>query len=200
MMADGAPNENPPEAGELDQGSARLPRWVPIAVVIFWAGYIGSLIFRWAFSRLAGLLLLLVVSLFLSFAIEPGVNRLSERGWRRGRATGLIQLGTVVVIGLFIGAIGTLVGSQVADLLQNTDQYVNRIVKFLNDNFGTKINPNDVNESIKDPNGGFQRFIDSQRDDACSGCRRPPWVGCSRCSRRCCSRSTWWPTGPSCAD
>ena len=33
------------------------------------------------------LLLLLLVSLFLSLAIEPGVNRLARRGWRRGTAT-----------------------------------------------------------------------------------------------------------------
>jgi predicted PurR-regulated permease PerM len=69
-------------------------------------------------------------------------------------------------MGLFVGAIGTLVGGQIADLLQNTDQYVTRIVRFINDAFGTNLDPREVNEQIQDPNGGFQEFIESQRDDA----------------------------------
>ncbi len=155
--------DNAPDAKDDDDGAySGLPRWVPRAILIFWVGYIGSLVFRWAFSRLASLLLLLLVSLFLSFAIEPGVNRLAERGWRRGRATSLIIVVALMVMGLFLGAIGTLVGGQIADLLQNTEQYVQRIVTFLNDNFSTKINPNAVIADIKAPNGGFQRFIDSR--------------------------------------
>ena len=42
--------------------------------------------------RLAGIFQLIVVSLFLSFAIEPAVGWLARRGWRRGLATGLIFL------------------------------------------------------------------------------------------------------------
>lgn len=161
-MVDDAPNANDPH----EATGSRLPRWVPLAILIFWAGYIGSLVFRWGFSRLASLLMLLLVSLFLSFAIEPGVNRLAERGWRRGRATSMIIVVAIIVVGLFLGAIGTLVGGQIADLLQNTEQYVKRIVSFLNDNFSTNINPNAVIADINAEDGGFQRFIDSQRDDA----------------------------------
>jgi predicted PurR-regulated permease PerM len=32
--------------------------------------------------------------------------------------------------------------------------------------FGTKLDPREVNQQIQDPNGGFQRFIASQRNDA----------------------------------
>ena len=60
---------------------------------------------------------MLVISLFLALAIEPGVNRLARRGWRRGRATAAILLGVLLVLLVFVGAIGTLVGTQVADLL-----------------------------------------------------------------------------------
>ncbi len=164
-MAEDAPNaDEPDEVGP--PGRVRMPGWVPKAVFVFWAGYVGTLVFRWGFSQLTGLLTLLLVSLFLSFAIEPGVNRLVTRGWRRGQATALILITALVVVSLFIGAMGTLIGGQVADLLQNTDQYITRIVRFMNDNFGTKFNPKSVNDDIQDPNGGFQRFIASQRDDA----------------------------------
>ncbi len=63
-------------------------------------------------------------------------------------------------------AIGTLVGTQVADLAQNSEEYVNRTVDFLNDNFNTDIDAADVNEEINDPDGSVQRFIRSQQDEA----------------------------------
>jgi predicted PurR-regulated permease PerM len=144
----------------------RMPRWVPRAVVLFWLGYLAMLLSRFTFARLRGLILLLIVSLFLSFAIEPGVNRLVRRGWRRGRATAAILLAVVLGAVLFITAIGTLVGTQVAELAQNSERYVDRTVDFLNDTFNTNIDAADVNDEINDPDGVVQRFIKSQQDEA----------------------------------
>ncbi|MBK6504077.1 MAG: AI-2E family transporter [Candidatus Microthrix sp.] len=45
---------------------------------------------------LRDLLLMLMVALFLSFAMEPAVNWLADRGWRRGAATGLVFCGGAV--------------------------------------------------------------------------------------------------------
>ena len=53
-----------------------MPRWVIPAIVVFWAGYVLTFTFRHVFQRLSTLLVLLLVSLFLALAIEPGVNRL----------------------------------------------------------------------------------------------------------------------------
>lgn len=142
----------------------RMPRWVWRAVALFWLGYIITLVLRHSFSRLNTLIVILLVSLFLALAVEPGVNFLVRRGWRRGRATGLILLGVLLFAGVFVGAIGTMVGSQIADLLQNSEDYVNRTVQFLNDNFGTNIDPQEVNDTIADPEGPVQEFIKSQQD------------------------------------
>jgi len=109
------------------------------------------------------LFLLLLVSLFLSLAIEPGVNRLAARGWRRGTATTVILLGVLVAFIVFLVAIGALVGQQVADLLGNSEKYVNRTVNFLNDTFGSHINADSVIKSINDEDGAVQRFIKSQQ-------------------------------------
>ena len=144
----------------------RMPTWVWKAVAIFWLGFVTTIFGRFLFSRLTGLLTLLLVSMFLALAIEPGVNRLSLRGWRRGRATSLILLGVLVFTIIFVVAIGTLVGSQIADLLANSERTVTKTVKGINDFFGTKINAQSVIDSINDEDGPFQRFIDSQRDKA----------------------------------
>jgi predicted PurR-regulated permease PerM len=80
--------------------------------------------------RLAGILQLIVVSLFLSFAIEPAVGWLARRGWRRGLATGLIFLVVAVaaagLLALLIPAIVTgsrQLISSLPDLLTNLAKY-----------------------------------------------------------------------------
>ena len=141
----------------------QLPRWVWKAVAIFWLGYIVSIVTRSVWSSLSALFLLLLVSLFLSLAIEPGVNRLASRGWRRGTATAVILVGVFLGFIIFVVAIGTLVGQQIATLLGDSEKYVNRTVDFINDNFDTHINPSQVIESINDENGAVQKFIRSQQ-------------------------------------
>jgi len=107
-----------------------------------------------------------VVSLFLSFAIEPGVNRLVRRGWRRGRATGVILLAVIVVVLGFFVAMGALVASQIVDLLQNTETYITDTVDRINDTFGTNLDPEEVLAEWNNPDGPVQRFIDAQSDNA----------------------------------
>lgn len=140
-----------------------LPRWVWKAVAIFWLGYILSIVTRSLWTSLSALFLLLLVSLFLSLAIEPGVNRLASRGWRRGTATALILIGVFVGFIVFLVAIGTLVGQQIAELLGNSEKYVNRTVNFINGKFDTHINATQVIASIKNPDGAVQKFIRSQQ-------------------------------------
>ncbi len=141
----------------------QMPRWLWKAVAIFWLGFIVTVITRSVWASLSALSVLLLVSLFLSLAVEPGVNRLASRGWRRGTATIVILVGVFLAFLVFIAAIGTLVGQQIAELLGNSEKYVNRTVNFLNDKFDTNINPAQVIASINDENGAVQRFIRSQQ-------------------------------------
>ena len=143
-----------------------LPRWVFPAIALFWIVYLLTFTSRHVFHRLSSLLVLLLVAIFLSLAIEPGVNKLAARGWRRGRATISILLGVLIAFLIFAGAVGTLVGTQVAELLAESDAYITDTVNFLNDNFGTNIDPRDVIKDFNDPNGRVQQFVQSQSDEA----------------------------------
>lgn len=150
--------------GYAGSGSAqRMPRWVWKAVAVLWLGYLGTIAALELWNSLYSLFVLLLLAIFLALAIEPGVNRLAQRGWRRGAATGLILFSVVVVLGAFIGAVGALVGQQVADLLRDSETYVARTVNFLNDNVGTNIDAASVIAEINDPNGSVQQFIDRQQ-------------------------------------
>ena len=46
-----------------------MPRWVVPAVAIFWAGALATLAFRFLWSKVASLVVLLAVSLFLSLCL-----------------------------------------------------------------------------------------------------------------------------------
>ena len=143
----------------------RLPRWVVPAIVLFWGGFLAAIAVRFFWARLSGLFVLLAISVFLALALEPGVNRLARRGWRRGTATALLLFGVLLVFLLFVVAIGTLVFSQVADLLENSEEYITDTVNTINDTFGTNLNAQEVIEDFNDPDGAVQEFIREQRDE-----------------------------------
>ncbi len=145
---------------------SRLPGWVVPAVVVFWGGFLGAIAVRFFWGKLSGLAVLLAISVFLALAIEPAVNRLGRRGWRRGSATALIMFGVAGMFLVFIGAIGTLVGAQIADLLQDSETYISDTVDTLNDTFGTNLDAQAVIDDFNDPDGPVQEFIADQQDNA----------------------------------
>ena len=145
------------------ENSKRMPRWVPRAIAVFWLAFLATFVLRYTFHRLSNFLILLLVSLFIALALEPAVNKLVSRGWKRGSATAGILVSLVFVVLAFFAAMGTVVGQQIADLLSNSETYVNDTVKILNDTFNTNIDPRSVNEQINDPNGAVQQFINSQQ-------------------------------------
>ena len=164
------PSAGGSEAGEPDDAvtgrkDRRLPDWVVPAVVVFWGGFLGAMAVRFLWGKLSGLVVLLAISVFLALAIEPGVNRLARRGWHRGRATALILFGVLAAFLVFVGAIGTLVGSQIADLLQDSETYISDSVDTINDTFGTNLDAQEVIDDFNDPDGAVQEYIADQQDN-----------------------------------
>ena len=62
----------------------------PRDVVFLLAGAAVLSIAFWLVVRLRSLLVMLLISLFLTFALEPAANLLARRGWRRGLATATV--------------------------------------------------------------------------------------------------------------
>lgn len=139
---------------------------MPRAILFFWLAFLGTVLVQELWNRLFGFLLLLVISLFIALAIEPGTNRLARRGMKRGAATGLILAAVAVVVVAFVAVMGALVADQAAELADNRDQYVVDVVGFLNDTFGADLDPAEILDSIDDPNGPVREFLNSQADRA----------------------------------
>lgn len=68
--------------------------------------------------RLYDILVTLVVALFVSFAVEPAVKWLDDRGVRRGFGTALVFLAGLLLLVGFIAAMAPLVVGQATSLVQ----------------------------------------------------------------------------------
>jgi predicted PurR-regulated permease PerM len=159
------PDPDLTRADEPSTDERRLPRWVVPAVAVFWGGFLVAIALRSVWVTLSGLFVLLAIAVFLALAVEPGVDRLARRGWRRGRATALILFGVMAAFLLFVGAIGTLVGTQIADLLQDSETYITDTVDAINDALGTNLDAQAVIDDFNDPDGAVQEFIADQQDN-----------------------------------
>lgn len=69
-----------------------MPEWIPRATFTVIACVLMVIAGFWVVQRLRDLIAWLIISLFLSFALEPLTNKLERRGWKRGTATGVILL------------------------------------------------------------------------------------------------------------
>ena len=105
----------------------RMPRWVPRAIALFFLGIVALATSVWLIGKLRELLVMLLVALFLSFALEPAVNWLQARGWRRGTGTAVVFAVLFVAGGLFVYAIGSLFVDQVQNLVDQAPEYVSDI-------------------------------------------------------------------------
>ena len=94
----------------------RIPPWFIKGVwyVIFAVSL--SICLWYVASRLTDLMITVAICFFLAFAIEPTVNKLSARGWKRSRATLLIYFVAFLGITGFVALFGNMLVTQVINL------------------------------------------------------------------------------------
>jgi predicted PurR-regulated permease PerM len=95
------------------------------------SAFLAVLAIRWLTNELSSFLTIIFMALFLSFALEPAVQWLVNKGWKRGAATGLM-LGLVFLAGVFLLAlIVPAVVTGFKQLVDNAPQLVDRLVGWL---------------------------------------------------------------------
>lgn len=135
------------------QNSSHMPEWIPrlIATVIIAVLSIAFAIFL--VTKLQSLISLVLISLFLSFALEPFVNRLVGRGWKRGLATGVILFGFFVGALLLIGAMIPLVFEQINEVVRQAPSWLTSLTERINQWFGVQISQEDLLAELKKTDG-----------------------------------------------
>jgi predicted PurR-regulated permease PerM len=136
----------------------RMPRWIPRAILLALAAVAGFMFAWWAFGRLKSLLVILLVSMFLALAIEPAVNWLAERGMRRGVATMLVFLLLFFLAAGFMVALGSLFVSELTSIAENLPAYADKVIKLINDTFGTHLSAKDVSGQLSVDSSTLQKY------------------------------------------
>jgi predicted PurR-regulated permease PerM len=107
-----------------DPNAGRMPPWIPrlllLIVVVFFAAYAAFTMFR----RLRDLIVWLITALFLSFALEPAVNWLVGRGWKRGAASAAVLFGLLLIGLITMALMVPLVIDQIQELIDRVPDWL----------------------------------------------------------------------------
>jgi predicted PurR-regulated permease PerM len=87
--------------------------------------------------------------------MEPAVDRLARRGWRRGSATGLVLGGVLAFTLVFLAAAGSIVVGQAGDLIDHAPRYVRDFERFVNDDLGIEFDADSLVRDLRKGNGGL---------------------------------------------
>ncbi|MFH8932499.1 AI-2E family transporter [Streptomyces griseosporeus] len=140
-----------PPAGPPAEGAgagARMPRWLPRAMVVALALIAAFQLGSWAFHQLTGLLINILIAFFLALAIEPAVSWMAGRGMRRGFATFLVFLGLLIVCAGFVTLLGSMLAGQIIKMVEGFPGYLDSVINWVNSTFHTELRRVDVQEGL----------------------------------------------------
>ncbi|MFI0719684.1 AI-2E family transporter [Streptomyces sp. NPDC021224] len=143
----GADPPGPPHHGRSGP-RARMPRWLPRALLLALALLACYQFAHWVFGRLVGLLVNVLISFFCAVAIEPAVDWMATRGMRRGLATGLVILVVLAASAGFLIALGSLLVDQIGTIVRNLPQYVDDVVAWINQTFHSHLDTGRLRENF----------------------------------------------------
>ncbi|WP_448315713.1 AI-2E family transporter, partial [Streptomyces sp. CO7] len=141
------PAAAPPPAGDEPRAS-RMPRWLPRAMVLALSLVAVFQLGSWAFHRLTGLLINVLIAFFLALAIEPAVSWMAARGIRRGVAACLVFLGVLAGAAGFVTLMSTMLADQVIRIIEDFPGYLDSVINWINVHFDTELRRVDVQESL----------------------------------------------------
>jgi predicted PurR-regulated permease PerM len=152
-LAGHRPGQQRSSAPPMSRWPRQAPPWLGRAALTVTLVVVGLLVAIDLIGRLRGLLILVLASFFLGCAMEPLVNRLAARGWRRSRATGLVFLGVLVVVAAFVAVMGRLLVGQVRGLVEALPDFTREAARLVDDRFDTDLSSSGVVARLGGPEG-----------------------------------------------
>ncbi|MEU1197931.1 AI-2E family transporter [Streptomyces sp. NPDC005813] len=139
---------DPPPGGDVGARGGRMPRWLPRAMVLALALIAVFQLGSWAFHQLTGLLINILIAFFLALAIEPAVSWMASHGMRRGLATFLVFIGSMIVIAGFITLLGSMLAGQIIKMVEGFPEYLDSVINWINTHFHTDLRRVDIQDSL----------------------------------------------------
>ncbi|MER7562530.1 AI-2E family transporter [Streptomyces sp. NPDC048523] len=128
--------------------NARMPRWLPRAMVLALALIAVFQFGSWAFHQLIGLLTNILIAFFLALAIEPAVSKMASRGMRRGLAAFFVFFGVLIVTAGFVTLLGSMLAGQIIKIVEDFPDYLDSVIAWINGHFHTELKRVDVQEGL----------------------------------------------------
>ena len=141
-----------------------VPVWVKRAIVGFWVGGLLTFYAVGVIRALGTLIVVLIVSVFVAFALEPAVNAMARRGIRRGIGTAIAFLVVAAAAAGFSALIGTALASETTYLIDKAPGYIDDIEGWLDDTFGIKVEFDTLKDEFL-AGGGAQDLASRFADD-----------------------------------
>ncbi|WP_371668774.1 AI-2E family transporter [Streptomyces sp. NBC_00289] len=141
------PPTRPPADGAAGP-NARMPRWLPRAMVLALALIAVFQLGSWAFHQLTSLLINILIAFFLALAIEPAVSWMASRGMRRGLATGLVFLAVMIAAAGFVTLLGSMLAGQIIKIVEEFPNYLDSVINWINTHFHTELRRVDIQEGL----------------------------------------------------
>lgn len=97
---------------------------------------------------LGGFLFNLLLAWLIAISVDPLVTGLERRGVRRGLATTIVAVSSLVLIALFIWLFGSVLAEQVAELVLALPALALDIVAWVNGTFNARIDPVEFTQNL----------------------------------------------------
>ena len=117
------------------------------------------------FDNLREFFEIILLSLFLSFAIEPGVNWLARHGWRRGLATGAIFAAVAATLTLVFLLVVPAVIQELEKLLTDLPELLSGVIQKLNKWLGTHFSQHDLEVALQQYRLDLAQYLASLADN-----------------------------------
>ena len=141
-----------------------VPVWVKRAIVGFWVGGLLTFYAVGVVRALRTLLVVLLVSLFVAFALEPAVNAMARRGIRRGLGTAIVFAIVTLLAAGFSAVVGAALASETNYLIDKAPTYIDDIGGWLDDTFGIELEFDTLKDEFL-AGGGLQDLASRFADD-----------------------------------
>ena len=119
----------------FDQASVRRAVIGTVAILVAYS------ILKWLWDSASHFIFLFMLAWLLSIAMEPSVAWLSNRGLKRGLASGVVILLIILTTVAFLVLFGGVFVTQSAELIQGLPATVNTLVTWLNSTFHLTLDP-----------------------------------------------------------
>ena len=133
-------------------------RWIVTLLAVVFASWLVAMTATSLLRQLSSLLTWVLVALFASFALEPAVDWLARRGWRRGLATGVILFGVAVFSIVMVALMIPLVVDQLQALIAAAPDILEAVSRYTQRWFGFEISQATLQQQLNNADSDLAGF------------------------------------------